>query len=58
MFQNFVNLIEMSSEMFSGFEERDIFNVDEGELLFKIMLDKTLALKGDGCQSGRNQRRG
>ncbi|KFD64096.1 hypothetical protein M514_23806 [Trichuris suis] len=37
----------------SGFKEENIFNADECGLFFKAMPDRSLALKGDKCKSGK-----
>jgi hypothetical protein len=47
---------EKFCEMISGFEENNIFNVDESGLLFRAMPSKTLAIKGDKFKSGRNSK--
>jgi hypothetical protein len=40
--------------LLEGYEPRDIYNVDETGLFCNILLDRTLALKGESCHGGKS----
>lgn len=39
-----------------GFRSEDIFNADECGLFFKALPNRTLAIKGDKCKSGKQSK--
>ncbi|XP_039275806.1 tigger transposable element-derived protein 6-like [Nilaparvata lugens] len=43
-------------DLTQGFNEDDIYNVDETGLFFKCLPDKTLTFKGDPCSGGKNSK--
>jgi hypothetical protein len=40
--------------VFEGYEPNNIYNTDETGLFFRLPLNKTLSLKGDPCNGGKN----
>lgn len=50
----------MATEAASGnsekYELRDVFNVDEMGLFYKVLLSKTLAFKGEACSGGKHSK--
>nr|XP_014351091.1 PREDICTED: tigger transposable element-derived protein 4-like [Latimeria chalumnae] len=39
-----------------GYQPRDVFNIDETELFYKLLPNRTLALKGEECHSGKHSK--
>ncbi|XP_064417988.1 tigger transposable element-derived protein 4-like [Latimeria chalumnae] len=39
-----------------GYQPRDIFNIDETGLFYKLLPNKTLALKGEECHGGKHSK--
>uniref|UniRef100_H3B7F5 HTH CENPB-type domain-containing protein n=1 Tax=Latimeria chalumnae TaxID=7897 RepID=H3B7F5_LATCH len=39
-----------------GYQPRDIFNIDETGLFYKLLLNRTLALKGEECHGGKHSK--
>jgi hypothetical protein len=47
------NWIKNLPDVLAGYSSNDIFNVDETDLFFKCLPDKTLMLKGEECSGGK-----
>ncbi|XP_049267996.1 TBC1 domain family member 13 [Rhipicephalus sanguineus] len=43
-------------EILDNYEPRDVFNVDEMGLFYKVLPSKTLAFKGEACSGGKHSR--
>ncbi|GBM34417.1 Tigger transposable element-derived protein 4 [Araneus ventricosus] len=43
----------MLKSLLKGYDDRDIFNVDETGLFYRVLPDKTLCFKGEKCSSGK-----
>jgi hypothetical protein len=41
-------------KIFEGYEPKNIYNTDESGLFFRLPPNKTLSLKADPCNSGKN----
>lgn len=50
------NWKEKLPDIVQGFHPDDIYNADETGLFFKCLPDKTMALKGDPCNGGKNSK--
>jgi hypothetical protein len=45
---------EQLLKIFGGYEPKNIYNADETGLFFRLPPNKTLSLKGDPCNGGKN----
>ncbi|XP_067937098.1 tigger transposable element-derived protein 4-like [Watersipora subatra] len=48
---------EMLTPLLQTYTYDDIFNMDETGLFYKLMVDKTLHLKGEKCSGGKFQKK-
>ena len=43
-------------KLMEGYDARDVFNADETDLFWRMLPDKTMAVKGDKCHGGKKSK--